>query len=127
MGAMKSSIQMEAAGRVGADTRIPYPREDYGLSKLAEEQRDSQPDSLLPTGQQKVSSDWEELDLRSNSPSATSVQECAKLKLFGSKRDGRGLRMKEVSSCSEQTSGAASKDKVAASRSVICQSLQALC
>ena len=97
MGAMKSSIQMEAAGRVGANTKIPYPREDYGQSKVAAERCLSRPDSLPSTGKQKASSDWEELDLRSNSPSATSVQECARLKLFSCNgRDGKGLPIKKV-------------------------------
>lgn len=97
MGAMKSGIQMEAAGRVGADTRIPYPRADYGQGKLVAEPCATKPESLPSTGKQKISSDWEELDLRSNSPSATSVQECARLKLFSNgNRGGRELMAKEV-------------------------------
>ena len=96
MGVMRSSIQMEATGRLGADTKIPYPRRDYKQSKLKAEQPVKAAESEAPSRAQKASSDWEELDLRSNSPSATSVQECVRMKLFSNNRDSSILAVGEV-------------------------------
>lgn len=90
---MKSGIHLEAAGRVGANTRIPYPRRDYGKSKP--NSGELLLESACELGSQvKASSDWEELDLRSNSPSATSVQECARMGVAVGNEDAAELTRK---------------------------------
>lgn len=67
---MKSMMHMEAAGRAGVETRIPYPREDYGINDFA--MLLHRPKSALQ--QAKNSNGWEELALSSHSPSAMSVK-----------------------------------------------------
>ena len=68
---MKGDIHMEAAGRVGVKTRIPYPRDNYGQGNA--QARLKCPGNEIAV---KASGDWEDLDLRSNTPSAASVEGC---------------------------------------------------